>query len=73
VKAVLYSTGCPRCKVLKQKLDKEGVEYEVCEDIEKMKSMGIMSVPLLVVGDERYQFSDAIQKIQEIVHRVEEE
>lgn len=72
MKAVLYSTGCPRCEVLKKKLDSEGVEYEVCEDIETMKSLGIMSVPVLKVDDKTYNFSEAIQNIREIQYRAED-
>lgn len=28
----LYSTGCPRCNVLKKKLDEAGIEYETITD-----------------------------------------
>lgn len=66
VRVVMYSTGCPRCNILKSKLDSSGVEYEVCDDIEKMKSLGIMSVPVLGVDDELLGFTDAIQKISQL-------
>jgi glutaredoxin len=29
---VLYEHGCPRCKVLKLKLDKAGIQYETVTD-----------------------------------------
>lgn len=72
MKAVLYSTGCPRCEILKKKLDSEGVEYEVCEDVEVMKSLGIMSVPVLKVGEKTFNFSEAIQGMKEILYRAED-
>ena len=46
--------------------------HEVCEDIETMKSLGIMSVPVLKVGDKTYNFSEAIQNIREIQYRAED-
>jgi phage gp45-like len=52
--------------MLKSRLDASGVDYEVCDDIEKMKSLGIMSVPVLGVDDELLGFTDAIQKISQL-------
>ena len=66
MRVVMYSTGCPRCNILKSKLDANGVEYEVCDDIEKMESLGIISVPVLGVDDELLGFTDAIQKISQL-------
>lgn len=36
---ILYSTGCPRCKILKSKLDKKGITYSVVDDVDKMLNM----------------------------------
>lgn len=57
----LYSTGCPKCKVLKMKLDQKNIQYEVVNDIEYMKSLGIMSVPMLKVDDEILIFAKAVE------------
>ena len=38
---------CPKCKVLKQKLDAAGVKYNECQDIEVMQDKGIRSAPAL--------------------------
>lgn len=51
MRVVLYSTGCPRCKVLKTKLEEKGIAFEECTDIECMQSMGVESVPWLQVSD----------------------
>lgn len=56
---MLYSTGCPRCKVLKKKLDGAGVAYSECHDIDVMEEMGIESVPVLSVNGELLDFSSA--------------
>lgn len=48
---VYSSSTCPKCKVLKMKLDKVGLEYETCEDIEVMKELGIKGIPVLQLAD----------------------
>lgn len=60
---VLYSTGCPRCKILKSKLDKKGITYSVVDDVDKMLSMGMVVVPILEVDGVRMSFKEAINWI----------
>lgn len=59
-KVILYEHGCPRCKVLKSKLDQSGIEYERVNDVEKMKEMGFNEAPKLAVGDVIYGFKEAV-------------
>lgn len=61
---VLYSTGCPRCKILKDRMDEIGMSYEVCADKEVMKQKGITSVPVLEIQGELLNFSKAIEKVK---------
>ena len=57
----LYSTGCPKCKVLKMKLEQKGLEYTECNDTEKMQELGISTVPMLQVDDgELMSFTSAV-------------
>ena len=58
---ILYSTGCPKCKVLKTKLDRAGVSYTVEEDVEAMRSIGLLSAPALCVDGELMLFGDAVK------------
>jgi len=58
-KIVLYSTGCPKCAVLKKKLDAKGIIYEMVRDESVMLSLGITNVPVLFVGDTRMEFDTA--------------
>ena len=44
---VIYSTGCPKCKVLINKLNAKNIEYSVFNDVDKMIEMGITNVPIL--------------------------
>lgn len=48
----LYSTGCPRCKVLKAKLKQKGIEFKVIDSEEVMRELGMTEVPMLVTDDE---------------------
>ena len=59
MKVVLYSTGCPQCKVLKQKLDNACIEYEVVNDLEEMERLGFVAAPMLTVDDEIMNFIEA--------------
>lgn len=56
-----YSTNCPKCRVLKRKLDEKGVHYVVCEDTDRMLSLGIEVVPVLEVDGQMMDFSTAVQ------------
>ena len=48
----LYSTGCPRCKVLKAKLEQKGIAYKVVDSVEEMQALGMTEVPILVSDGE---------------------
>lgn len=56
---ILYSTDCPRCKILERKLDANNIDYSVCKDIDVMEQLGIMSVPTLSVDDKLMDFGKA--------------
>lgn len=57
---ILFSTGCPRCKVLKSKLDEKGITYSVVDNVDKMLSMGMTTIPVLDVDGVRMNFKEAI-------------
>ena len=59
-KVILYSTGCPRCEVLKKKLAEKGVEYIVIDDVDEMMKLDILEVPILYVAGELLNFGEAI-------------
>ena len=61
----LYSTGCPKCKVLKMKMDKLGIEYNTISDIDVMQEKGFKEVPKLEVDDVIYDFKEAVDMLKE--------
>ena len=56
---ILYSTGCPKCNVLKRKLEAKNIQYEENNSVEEMLSIGITNVPMIKVDDTLYDFSKA--------------
>ena len=59
-KVILYEHGCPKCKILKMKLDQKSVEYDTVNDIEVMKSKGFQEAPKLEVDGMVYGFKEAV-------------
>ena len=51
-KIIFYTTNCPRCQVLKKKMDSLGIDYELNNDIEEMLLQGIQTVPMLRIEEE---------------------
>lgn len=62
---ILYEHGCPRCKVLKTKLNQKNIQYEDIADIEVMKSKGFEDAPKLEVNGVVMNFADAVKWIGE--------
>lgn len=56
----LYSTNCPRCNVLAQKLTEKGVDFEICEDVDEMIRRDFTSAPMLEVDGNIMNFMEAI-------------
>lgn len=56
----LYTTGCPKCKVLKQKLMDKNVHFIENTNVDEMVALGIQTVPALKVGDKILSFGGAV-------------
>jgi len=55
----LYTTHCPKCDILKKKLDSKNIKYKEISDIDIMIAKGFMSVPLLEVDGVIMNFLNA--------------
>ena len=62
---ILYSNDCPKCKILKLKLDSKNVQYNICSDIDTMVSKGFQSMPILEVNDVTMDYLNAINWVKE--------
>lgn len=60
---VLYSTHCPKCKVLEAKLKQKSISYEEINDVDLMMQKGFTSVPKLEVDGVVYDFKEAVEWI----------
>lgn len=65
MKVILYSTGCPKCKVLKAKLDSKEISYDIISDTSVMINKGIETVPVLEVNGNVMDFKTAVDWINE--------
>lgn len=61
----LYSTECPKCKVLKKKLTEMNIDFTVSSDIDYLLSKGIKQAPVLDIDGNFMTFEDAIAWIKE--------
>lgn len=59
----LYSTNCPKCFVLEQKLKAEDIAYELITDADLMIEKGFTSAPMLEVDGTVMDFKGAIDWI----------
>lgn len=62
---ILYTTHCPKCRVLETKLQRKNMVYTSVTDIEQMKAKGIQSVPMIQVGEELLDFEAANKYIND--------
>lgn len=56
---ILYSNNCPKCKILKSKLDSKSIEYELIQDVDLMIEKGFDEVPILEADGKTMKFKDA--------------
>ena len=64
---VFSSSTCPKCKVLKIKMDKAGLLYEVNENLDDMKKLGIKTLPVLQLSNgDLLDFGSAIAFVKDM-------
>ncbi|MBQ3021892.1 MAG: hypothetical protein IJD91_01005 [Clostridia bacterium] len=61
---VLYSTGCPQCNVLKEKLKAANIDYIEVTDKDTIIAKGITKVPVLEVDGIQMALSAANEWIK---------
>ena len=60
---ILYSTGCPKCRVLKSKLSDNGIDYKENTNVGDMIKLGITQVPVLSINGTLYDFKQAVNLV----------
>lgn len=56
---VLYTTHCPKCRVIEQKLKQKNIEFEMKEDTQEMIKLGFKFAPVLCVDGQYLDFMQA--------------
>ena len=59
MRVTLYTTHCPKCKVLEKKLNSKNINYNEVTDTNIMISKGFTSTPMLEVDGTIMDFSQA--------------
>ena len=60
----LFTTHCPKCKVLEMKLKQKNIEFSQNDDVAYMLNvLKIQAAPALKVDDTVYDFGDAVKWI----------
>lgn len=62
----VYTTHCPKCNILKKKLDMKKISYTEIDDTSIMASKGIDAVPVLEIGDKLLPFKEAVAWVNAI-------
>ena len=65
MQVILYSTGCPKCNVLKAKLDNKNIKYDVVSNVDIIISKGISTVPVLEIDGQLLEFKKAVDWVNE--------
>lgn len=60
----LFSTDCPRCRVLEKKLIAANINFQKSSDIQEVIDQGFMSAPVLKIEDKYLDFKTAVNWIK---------
>lgn len=73
ISITIYTTHCPRCEVLKKKLEQKGITwYNEIDSMEIMNNLGIKSVPMMSINDRKLMnFEEAIKWINSVEGSIE--
>lgn len=58
---ILFSTNCPKCRVLEQKLNQKNIDFIISDNIDEIIEKGFMSAPILKIDDEYLEFGNAVK------------
>ena len=64
----LYTIGCPKCNILKKKLDLAQIEYKICDDVETIRNKGYTVLPILEIDNTPYEFGNAVKWVNERIN-----
>ena len=57
---ILYTTHCPKCKVVEMKLKQKNIAFSECENVDEMLEKGLRSAPGLNVDGLILDFAQSV-------------
>lgn len=61
---ILYSTDCPKCKILENQLKEKGIVFKKNEDVDEMLALGLKTAPSFKHNDQIMSFNEALMFIK---------
>jgi len=58
---ILYTIGCPKCKILESKLKSKSINFTMVSDEKILEEKGFDLLPVLEVDGKIMNFSDAVK------------
>ena len=62
---ILYSTNCPKCKILEKKCTEKNIKFTKNNNVIEMTELGIDQVPVLSIDGKLLNFVEANKWINE--------
>ena len=66
MKVKLYTTHCPKCKILEERLNEKKVKFEVIDNMEELQKMNFKSVPNLEIDGKIYNYLESIKYLNKL-------
>lgn len=63
---ILYSTGCPKCEILKKKMGEKNISYTEINDIDIMNEKNITFVPMLEIEGKLLNYRESVSFVNSI-------
>lgn len=61
---IVYSTGCPKCELLKKQLKDNKIAFSEVTDTIEMLSLGFDEVPMLKYDGKIFDYTEAVKAIK---------
>ena len=65
-KVYLYSSNCPKCKILETKLNQKHIDFSIKnseDDLQELFNEGFREMPVLEVDNKKYSFGNAVKLV----------
>lgn len=60
---ILYTTHCPKCRILENELSKKKIDFTIIDDVDYMIQKGVSSIPMMEINGKLKNYNEAIRWI----------